>query len=75
MQNVMSPGSANWDLSVDKTWKYAERYGLTLRTDIFNAFNRPNFTGLDTAPADGTFGDVTSANAAREIQLSLRFEF
>jgi hypothetical protein len=72
---VYGPGSATWDLSGYKGWKFGDRYGLTFRADVFNAFNRVNFTGLDTGVNDSRFGDVTSANAAREIQLSLRFNF
>jgi hypothetical protein len=75
VQSISSPGSADWDLSGDKTWKFAEQYGLTFRADVFNAFNRVNFYGLDTGVNDSKFGYVQSANAAREIQLSLRFEF
>jgi outer membrane receptor protein involved in Fe transport len=75
VQSVYGPGSADWDLSGDKTWKFAEQYGLTFRADVFNAFNRVNFNGLDTGVNDSRFGYVTGADAAREIQLSLRFAF
>lgn len=75
VQSVSGPGSADWDLSGDKTWRFAERYGLTFRADVFNAFNRVNFYGLDTGVNDSKFGYVQSANAARQIQLSLRFAF
>jgi Carboxypeptidase regulatory-like domain len=75
VQSVSNPGSADWDLSGDKTWHIAERYGLTFRADVFNAFNRVNFYGLDTGVNDSKFGYVQSANPAREIQLSLRFAF
>ena len=75
VQEVIAPGSANWDLSAYKSWTYAERYVLNFQADAFNAFNRANFTGLDTGVNDARFGLVTSANAAREIQLSLRLKF
>jgi hypothetical protein len=75
VSNIESPGSADWDLSVFKTWSFAERYGITFRSDFFNAFNRVNFTGLDTGVNDSAFGNLTGANAAREIQFSLRLAF
>ena len=75
VQSVYAPGSADWDLSGDKTWKFVDQYGLTFRADIFNAFNRVNFNGLDTGVNDTRFGYVTGADAAREIQLSMRFAF
>jgi hypothetical protein len=75
VQSVVGPGSADWDLSGYKGWNFFERYNFTFRADIFNAFNRVNFNGLDTGVNDSRFGLVTSANAAREIQLSLRLAF
>ncbi len=77
VQSISTPGAATWDISGYKTFTYNERYTLDLRADVFNAFNRANFTGLDTNYGDVNtrFGQVTGANAAREIQLSLRFSF
>jgi outer membrane receptor protein involved in Fe transport len=75
VQSVANPGYADWDLSGDKTWRIAERYGLTFRADVFNAFNRVNFYNLDTGVNDSKFGYLQNANPAREIQLGLRFTF
>lgn len=75
VQNIAAPGWQNYDVSADKTWGLVERLRLTFRGDFFNIFNHPQFTGLDTGAADTTFGYVTSANAAREIQLSLRLAY
>lgn len=75
VQNIASPGWQNYDVSADKTWNFPERLGLTFRGDFFNVFNHPQFTGLDRGVAHATFGDVTRANAAREIQLSLRLSY
>jgi outer membrane receptor protein involved in Fe transport len=75
VQSVANPGYADWDLSGDKTWHFAERYGLTFRADVFNAFNRVNFYNLDTGVNDSKFGYIQNANPAREIQLGLRFTF
>lgn len=75
VHSLMNPGSENFDLSGYKSWKYGERYNLTLRGDFFNAFNRVNFNAVDSSISDTTFGNVTSAGAAREIQLSLRLAF
>ncbi len=75
VQDIETPGSADWDISGYKSFTYAERYTLDFQADAFNAFNRANFTGLDTGVNDARFGLVTAANAGREIQLSLRFKF
>ena len=73
--NVEGPGAADWDISAFKKWSYRERYGLEFQAQAFNAFNRVNFTGLDTGVADPRFGQVTTADAPRQIQLSLRATF
>jgi outer membrane receptor protein involved in Fe transport len=73
--NIYGPGSATWDLSGNKTWTFAERFGLTFRADAFNAFNRVNFAGLSTSSTSSTFGKVTNASPARTIQLSMRLAF
>jgi hypothetical protein len=75
VQEVSTPGSANWDISGFKDWTYAERYTLEFQAQAFNIFNRANFNSLDTNVNDTRFGLVQAADAAREIQLSLRFSF
>lgn len=75
VSNVETPGSATWDLSAFKTWQFADRYGATFRADFFNAFNRANFINLDTGVNDSNFGNLTGANAPREIQFSMRLAF
>jgi hypothetical protein len=75
VQELANPGSADWDLSGYKGWTYRERYTLDFRADVFNAFNRANFYGLDAGVNDARFGLVTNANPGREIQLSLRLTF
>ena len=73
--DVYGPGLADWDLSGNKSWAFAERYELTFRADAFDAFNRVNFNGLSTNVNSSTFGKVTSANPARTLQLNLRLRF
>ncbi len=73
--NVENPGYQDYDISGYKSWKLGEQPSLTFRADLFNAFNRVNFGSVDTGDLDKNFGDVSSAYAAREIQLSLRFSF
>jgi hypothetical protein len=73
--NIQTPGSEDFDLSGYKGWRLGERCNLTFRADFFNAFNRVNFDPEQTNSTNSNFGYVSSANAAREIQLSMRFEF
>jgi hypothetical protein len=73
--NLQTPGSEDYDLSGYKGWKFGERCNLTFRADLFNAFNRVNFDTEQNNVTNSNFGYVSSANAAREIQLSMRFDF
>lgn len=73
--NVENPGYQDFDLSGYKTWNLGDQTNLSFRADFFNAFNRVNFNAVDTYDLDSAFGMVTGANAAREIQLSMRFTF
>ncbi len=73
--NVENPGYQDYDISAYKSWRFGEKPNLTFRADFFNIFNRVNFQSISTYDLATNFGDVSSAYAAREIQLSLRFSF
>lgn len=65
----------NWDASLTKSFKTFENQQLQFRAEFFNAFNHPLFGEPDGYRGDPGFGKVTSAGPARQIQLSLRYEF
>jgi len=73
-----NPGMFNVDTSVAKNthlkW-LGEAGNLQLRFDFLNVFNHPNLGPVDGNMADGTFGKVTSALGARQIQLVGRISF
>jgi len=75
VHGLENPGYEDFDLSGYKGWNFADRYNLTLRADFFNAFNRVNFGTVSSFDLASNFGDVSSASAAREIQMSLRLDF
>lgn len=88
---IRMPSRKNIDFSVNKNWRIGERYGIQFRTEIFNLFNRVNFTGLETADLAfnnnstdvANFGRSTSAGfgrfnrdaGPREIQFGFKFTF
>lgn len=69
------PGIHLWDLSIYKGLKVSERVKMQFRAEMFNAFNHTNFSGVGTTYASTTYGRITSALAAREIQMGLRLSF
>jgi hypothetical protein len=77
------PGQNNEDIAFFKTLRLTERFSMTLRWEMFNAFNHPSFYGVDTTArfdAAGnqisqTFGQVNQVLAPRQMQWSVRLAF
>ena len=44
----IGPGINNTDLSLQKTFAVSERFSIQFRLDAFNAFNHPQFTGINS---------------------------
>jgi outer membrane receptor protein involved in Fe transport len=85
---VRTPGELDLDLAVGRKFRISERMRIALRAEAFNLLNHTNFlppdVGLTVAadPKTGqavfnspNFGLITSARAARFMQLVARFEF
>jgi hypothetical protein len=56
-------------------WFFGERLKLEARGEVFNLFNRTNFTGVSGDLSSGTFGTATSQFPARSLQFHLRATF
>lgn len=69
------PGLWNLDFSLAKYVSIREGLRLQFRTDMFNAFNHTNLSGLRTNLNDRFFGQLLSTRGARVIQMSLRLDF
>jgi len=72
-------GYAKVNLNAEKLW-YApwfngEKLNIEFRTEMVNAFNRPNMTNVDGDLVDGTFGKATGQAATRQIQFHARVQF
>jgi hypothetical protein len=75
-KNVLSgPSAFNFDFSVMKETTVTERSLLQFRMEFFNLLNVVNFDNPNAQLSSGTFGRITSAAAAREIQLALKLIF
>ena len=72
---VWGPGTQNWDLSIFKNTLISEHKTIQFRCEMFNSFNHVNFSQPDTNSSDPTFGQISGAGAAREIQLGLKLLF
>jgi hypothetical protein len=66
----------NLNLALSKRFRFTENQTLTLRTELFNAFNRANFGIPVRTLGNPAFGSaVETVNPARRIQLALKYSF
>ena len=72
---IRGPGLWNVDFSLAKNFKLNERAQLQVRTDMFDALNHTNYSGLITAITDPRFGRLTTTLGARTIQLNARLSW
>jgi len=78
--NIRSPGYINEDFAIIKRTSITEGQSFIFKLDIPNAFNRHVFAGIDGNPGSSTFGvpgggNHSVLNAARQIQITLRYQF
>jgi hypothetical protein len=76
------PAMNNWDLSLYRVIRLAERKTLQLRLETYNTPNHTQFQNVDTTlrfqgqeQANPEFLNPTSARNARRVQLALRLNF
>jgi hypothetical protein len=73
--NAQGPGMQIYNLSVQKVFAIREHMNVRLRVDFVNAFNHTNFQNPSTTITNTSFGTITSAYPARNIQLGMKFAF
>jgi hypothetical protein len=69
------PGQNNWDLGIEKSFRFArwEAARITVRADMFNAWNHTQFQAPNWDLRAGTnFGRVSSTRAPRLIQIGAK---
>jgi hypothetical protein len=69
------PGLNNWDVSLHKATKIAERYSVEFRAEFFNVLNHAQFSNPAGNFTSKSFGRVTSARDPRIGQLGLKLHF
>jgi hypothetical protein len=73
---VRGPGYALLDLGFLKNVNLGSRLRLQLRAELYNALNRANLGGPNTAPTNSAFGTITAQNGLpRQLQLAGRVSF
>jgi hypothetical protein len=66
----------NLDLGIHKQFRLAaESRSLEFRTEVFNALNKTNFQAATSDAASSSFGVISSAFPARQVQFALKLLF
>ena len=73
--SVWGPGAATVDLSFFKDFALSADRRLQVRVETFNLFNRANFTNPNGQFGGSSFGVISSAGPARNIQLAAKYIF
>jgi hypothetical protein len=76
--NILGPGQANWDMSLAKLFRLHEAQSLQFRTEMYNAFNHPQFSNLPGSDVQNgsAMGQITTTSVSpRVIQFALKFLF
>jgi hypothetical protein len=80
---IVAPGLTNWDIALQRTFKFGERFSFEFRTAFFNAFNHPNFaepspdlsTRITATADDGSFDSHFGAGGPRNIQFGAKIRW
>jgi hypothetical protein len=72
---VRGPGLVNFDSSIVRNFRVTERVHTEFRGEFFNAFNHTNLGNPATALGAATFGVISSAGPARQIEVGARILF
>jgi hypothetical protein len=72
---IASPGFANWDISLFKSFVIHEQTTITLRGEFFDAFNQVRFDPPNLDSSSPFLGQLQSAEQPRIIQVALRLQF
>ena len=73
---IVGPGAVNFDVSLFKDVRPTERTRLQFRLESFNALNHVNLSNPNTDVSDKLhFGVISSAAAARIVQVGLKFYY
>ena len=74
--DVRGPNYTDLDLGVHKRFAlYREGQALEFRAEAFNVLNHVNYQAPDGIVTDATYGAITSAYPARELQVALKLLF
>jgi hypothetical protein len=73
---IRGPNFSNFDFSLFKNFRFAERYNLQVRGEFFDILNHPNYANPAATLGSGTYGTITSLTSnMRQIQFGMKLLF
>jgi hypothetical protein len=73
---LLTPGFTSWDISLLKRTRVTKDGNMIeFRVQFFNAFNHANFQQPGNFLGTPTFGVISGAENAREIEIALKYTF
>jgi hypothetical protein len=73
---LTGPPIYNFDFTLSKRFPFGEQRSVLFRTELFNAFNTPQFTlPASTIGATGVAAISATARSSRQIQFALKVSF
>ena len=72
---LVGPGNFNVDAGIHRQFRVRERWKLTFRWEMFNAFNRANFGTPNASIGNAQAGQISGTAPARIQQAALKLAF
>lgn len=72
---LVAPGNFNVDLGVHRNFFFTERWKLSFRWEMFNAFNHANFGVPNASIGNPVAGQISTTAPARIMQFALKLTF
>ncbi|MEZ5420303.1 MAG: carboxypeptidase regulatory-like domain-containing protein [Vicinamibacterales bacterium] len=73
--SVRGPGFQRTDLSIFKNFDFLGRHRIQARVEAFNVWNQARFSNPSGTFGTAPFGQITSAEDGRVIQLAVKYSF
>lgn len=72
---LIGPGGFTLDLGVHRNVYLTDRFNLSFRWEMFNAFNHPNFSAPSAQIGTDNAAQITGTGPARIMQVALKLRF
>jgi hypothetical protein len=72
---MKGPGLMGLNGAVNKQFRIRESWMFTLRADVINLLNKPQWGNPTTSINSASFGRITTATGTRTITFNARFDF